>query len=264
MKNIFASLILLLLAACADQTETINDDSRILVKVGDKPITEKYVQAYLFNRGVKDPSKEQIDQALDALIKQQALLQQAEKQSLQLSTEQQLSIQQLKDQARSQLAMQAYLDKNPITDEAIKAEYDQIVTELQGAEFKVRHMLFQDEVQALEYLDKINEDNSYLDVEAEYLEVFSQVKNVGDIGWVNIKQVPDSFQEPLQQMSAGQVYNEIVISQFGAHVLFLEDERATDPPPFETVKAGIKKSLTIKAQNRYQQIALAKAKVTKQ
>ncbi len=263
MKNIFASLILLLLAACADQTETINDDSRILVKVGDKPITEKYVQAYLFNRGVKDPSKEQIDQALDALIKQQALLQQAEKQSLQLSTEQQLSIQQLKDQAMSQLAMQAYLDKNPITDEAIKAEYDQIVTELQGAEFKVRHMLFQDEVQALEYLDKINEDNSYLDVEAEYLEVFSQVKNVGDIGWVNIKQVPDSFQEPLQQMSAGQVYNEIVISQFGAHVLFLEDKRDTDPPPFETVKAGIKKSLTIKAQNRYQQIALAKAKVSK-
>ncbi len=264
MRNVILSLISVgLFTACSNQSDVIEDNSRILVKVGDKAITEKYVQAYLFNRGVKEPSKEQIDQALDALIKQQALLLQADKQGLQLSTEQRLSIQQLKDQARSQLAMQAYLEENPITEEDIRTEYDQIVTELQGTEYKVRHMLFQDEVQALTYLDKINQGQPYLDVESEYLQDYSQIKNVGDIGWVNVKQVPESFQTPLQQLSAGQVFEDVIVSQYGVHVVFLEDKRASDPPPFDAVKEGIKKSLTIKAQNRYQQIALAKAKVSR-
>lgn len=264
MKNFIVCFFILLLFACTDQPETIEDNSRVLVKVGEKPITEKYLQAYLFNRGVKDPSKEQIDQALDALIKQQALLLQAEKKGLALAVEQKLSIQQLKDQAQSQLAMQAYLEDNPITEEDLRSEYEKIIDELQGTEYKVRHLLFQDEVQALNYLDKINAGQHYLEVESEYLQTYSQVKNVGDIGWVNIKQVPQAFHEPLKQLSAGQVSSKVIISQYGAHVLYLEDKRASDPPPYETVKEGIKKSLTIKAQNRYQQIALAKAKVTKQ
>lgn len=262
MKKIIIFTLLMLLLACSDQSGKIEDHSRVLVSVGDKAITELYVQAYLSHRGISEPSKEQIDQALDALIKQQALLIQAENKGLELGVEQQLSIQQLKDQAKSQLALQAYLDENPITEAAIRAEYDAIIEDLQGTEYKVHHLLFQDEGQALSYLDKINEEQTFLMVEAEYLQAFPQLKNVGDIGWVNIKQVPDSFQKPLQQLSAGQVYDQVVLSQFGAHVVYLENKRATDPPSFETVKEGIKKSLTIKAQNRYQQIALAKAKVT--
>jgi peptidyl-prolyl cis-trans isomerase C len=262
MKNIILPILLLLLTACSNQSEIIEDNSRVLVKVGEKAITEKYVQAYLNHRGVKEPNQEQIDQALDALIKQQALLLQAESKGLKLSVEQQLMIQMLKDQAKSQLAVQAYLTENPITEQAIRAEYDNIIEELQGTEYKVRHMLFQDEVQALSYLDKIDAGASYLDVEADYLQSFSQVRNVGDIGWVNTKQVPESFQTPLEQLAIGQVYEQVVLSQYGAHVIYLEDKRALDPPPFDTVKDGIKKSLTIKAQNRYQQIALAKAKVT--
>lgn len=254
---------LLLLSACGIQHESIEDNSRVLVKVGDKPITEKYLQAYLFNRGIKEPTKEQIDQGLESLIKQQAMLLQAEKQHLKLSPEQQLSIKQLQDQAMSQLAVQQYLEENPITEEDLKAEYERITEELQGIEYKVRHMLFQDEVQALMYLDKINEGRTYLEVESEYLQAFSQVKNVGDIGWINIKQVPEAFYEPLKSMSKGQVYNSVVISQYGAHVLYLEDKRSSAPPAFETVKEGIRKSLVIKAKNRFEQIAMAKAKVTK-
>ncbi|MEZ5470442.1 MAG: peptidyl-prolyl cis-trans isomerase [Marinicella sp.] len=263
MKSILLSFLLLLLAACSTQTSELSDNSKVLVKVGDKVITEKYLQAYMYNRGIKEPNKEQLDQAVDALIKQQALLLQAERQGLQLSLEQQLSVQQLKDQTLSQLAVEAYLEKNPITDEAIRAEYDSITNELQGIEYKVRHMLFQDEVQALSRLDIIDEGQEYLTVEQAYLKEFSQIKNVGDIGWVNIKQVPESFQQPLKSLSPGEVFKQVVISQYGAHVLYLEDQRKTDPPAFELVKDGIKKSLTIKAKNRYEQIALAKAKVTK-
>jgi peptidyl-prolyl cis-trans isomerase C len=263
MKNIIIIYAVMMLAACGSNTEFIEDNSRVLVKVGDKPITEKYLQAYLFNRGVKDPTKEQLDQGLDALIKQQAMLLQAEKQGLKLSPEQQLSIKQVKEQALSQLAVQHYLDENPVTDDEIRAEYDRIIEELQGTEYKVRHMLFQDEVQALAHLDKISAGQSYLDIEEAYLQEFSQIRNVGDIGWINIKQVPEAFHEPLKGMKKAQVYSQVVISQYGAHVLYLEDKRASEPPAFETVKDGIKKSLIVKSKNRFEQIAMAKAKVAK-
>jgi len=262
MKILFISTVFMLLAACQPNSSNIDDSSSVLVHVGNKAITEKYVQAYLINRGISQPSKEQFDQALESVIKQQSLLLQAEKAGLALTTEQQLSIQQLRDQAMAQLALQDYMSKNPISEAAIKAEYDRIVNELKGIEFKVHHMLYQDEVQALMALDEINAGKPYLEKENEYLATMGPAKNVGDLGWVNIKQVPESFHKPMQEMATGQVYEKVLISQYGAHILYLEDKRNSAPPVFEAVKEGIKKSLENKATERFEQLAKVKAKVT--
>lgn len=250
-----------LLVACQSSETKINDKSRVLVKVGDMNITEKYMQAYFVNLGVLQPSKEQFDQALDTVVKQQSLVYQAEKEGLQLNVEQQLSILQLKNQALAQLVLQKYLAENPIDEAAIKAEYDGIINELKGEEYKVHHMLFKDELSAILVLDDLAAGKSYEELETDYLTQYQAVKNVGDIGWVNIKQVPESFHKPLQTMEVKQVYPETILSEYGVHVLYLEDKRKIKPPEFDDVKAGIKKSLEQKAIERYQQLAQVKAKV---
>lgn len=262
MKILFTFIAFMLLAACQPNSSDIDDSSVVLVHVGDKPITIKYVEAYLFNRGVKNPSQDQIDQALELVIKQQSLLLQAEKAGLELTTDQKLSIQQLRDQAMSELAMQDYLSNNPVTEAEIKAEYDRIVGELKGVEFKVHHMLYQDEVQALMALDEINAGKPYLEKESEYLSAMGPAKNIGDLGWINIKQVPEPFQKPMQEMDAGQVHDKVLISQYGAHILYLAGKRNSAPPVFEEVKEGIRKSLENKAAERFEQLAKVKAKVT--
>ncbi|TDR19607.1 peptidylprolyl isomerase [Marinicella litoralis] len=261
MKIFLITFSLILLTACQPNSSAVDDPSAVLVTVGDKEVTAMYVNAYLLNRGIKNPSQVQMEQGLEEVIKQQSLLLQAEKEGLELSTEQKLSIQQFKDQAMAQLAMQNYMSNNPISEEAIKAEYDRIVAELKGVEYKVRHMLYQDEVQALMALDEINAGASYLSKEKEYLASMGPVKNVGDLGWVNIKQVPEPFHKPLQTMESNQVHDKIVITKFGAHILYLEDKRSSAPPVFDEVKAGIKKSLEQKAAERFEQLAKVKAKV---
>lgn len=261
MKHLSLMLLLSLTVGCSDQVFDIDDDSRVMVTVGGYEITEKYLQAYLNNQGISSPSKAQLDQALEALIKQQSLVTQAHKDGLELSIEQQLSIQQLKHQALSQLALKNHLQSHAVTDEEVKAEYNRIIAELKGVEYKVRHMLFQDEAQAIAVLDEIKSGQPYMDVEASYLAQHAGMKNVGDLGWINVKQVPKVFTKALKTMSPDQVYDEVLISQFGVHVLYLENQRKAEPPAFEQVKDGIKKTLEQKVIERYLQLVKAKAKV---
>ena len=264
MKNLFLLLMICSLMACQSSESLIDDPSKVLVTVGDSTITEQYLQAYILSLGIQQPNKEQIDQALDVLIKQKSLVVQAEKDGLQISLLQQLAIKQKHDQALAQLVLDTHLAANPVSDEAVKAEYDRIVGELKGEEFKVHHLLYKDELQAFAALDEIEAGKSFQQVEASYLAQSPGIKNVGDIGWVNLKQVPESFSQPLLSMQAGDVYPEILLSRYGVHVLYLENIRQSKPPKFSDVQAGIKKTLEQQIIDRYQQLMQVKAKVVLQ
>jgi peptidyl-prolyl cis-trans isomerase C len=258
-KTLILMVTCLLLTAC-QQEQSLTDDSPVLARVGEVNITGQMVTAYLLNQGVAQASNEQQAAALDALVKQQALVNLANKSELQLSALQQQSIELLKNQALAELMVKEHLRNNPISEADIKAEYDQVTRDLKGHEYHVRHMLYQDETQAIEALDEINQGAGYPVVEQLYLQQVGQVKNVGDIGWVNLRQVPESFRAPLQSLSPGQVHQQVVVSQFGVHVLYLEDKRELAPPDFATVKDGIRKSLEQKAAERFKQVAQVKSK----
>jgi len=261
MRSLSILFMVLILGACNNNESSLNDTSKVLVRVGETAITEKTLQAYMVNLGISQPNKAQLDQALDDLIKQQSLVHQAKKEGLSLSDEQRLSIKLLEGQALAQLAVQAYLASHPVSDADIKAEYNRITRELKGVEYKVHHLLFKDEVEALKVLDAITAGENYLQLEADYLSAHAAVQNVGDIGWVNVRQVPEAFHAPLEKLQPKNVYDQVVISKFGAHVLYLEDKRKVPLPVFENVKEGIRKTLEQKSIERYKQLAQIKAKV---
>lgn len=255
-------IFILTLTACQDSgTLQINDTSKILATVGDYAVTENYLNTYMKTKGMTEPSQAQTEQSLDEVVQQLALRHQMMQNDQQLPLETLLAIEQVKHRAQAQLALEELLAKSPITEAEIKAEYQKVTDDLQGQEYHVHHLLFQDEIQALEVLDQIEDGFSFATAETDYLSAFDQVKNVGDIGWVNLRQVPEAFRLPLQSLQAGEVYQQPVISQFGVHVLFLEAKRAAQPPDFESVKPGILKTLEQQKINRYKQLAVIKAKV---
>ncbi len=262
MKKVIFIVLCLLLAACGNKDQQgINDTSRVLAQMGDFKLTEAYLQTYLKNSGISEPDNQQLNTAMDEIIAQQALAQQASKAGLNLSLEQLYTFQQFKERALAQLAVEKYLADYPVADAELQAEYERITAELQGQEYQVHHMLFKDEVQALTMLEEIKAGAVYTELEADYMLTHANVKNVGNIGWVNIMQVPEAFRGPLRQMQAGQVHDRVVNSQFGAHVLYLEGKRAIQPPAFEAVKEGIRKTLEQQKIDRYKQLAVVKAKV---
>ena len=93
-KAFFLSITCLFISAC-QQAPTWQDDSRVLARVGEADITEQMVAAYLSNQAVTEATEAQQAAALDALVRQQALVNQANKAGLELSVQQQQAIRKL-------------------------------------------------------------------------------------------------------------------------------------------------------------------------
>lgn len=262
MRHTFILIICLFSLLACNQTSDVDikDDSKLLATVGDLRITEAYLNAFLTSSGVQQANEQQKSQALDVLVKQMSLAHQANQSGLELSLQQAFEIQHAKYRALAQAAIDKHVEDNPVLEADIKAEYLRITEAMQGDEYHVRHLLFTDEVKALEVLDQIKAGESYLVAEAAYLLDHPQVKNVGDIGWVNSMQVPEVFRQPLQSMATETTHPRALVSQFGVHVLYLEAKRPLVKPDLSVVEAGIRQTLIQKKIEKYRQLAVIKAK----
>lgn len=260
MKKVW--LMTLCLAACGDKSTQQVDQATVLAQVGDVSVTSDVLAVAMKSRGLQSDNEAQKQQLFDELLSEAAMANQAVKKQLPMSQEQMalLHYQQIKYQAQNALA--AYLAEHPVTDADIEAEYQQVIQANKNLQFHVQHLLFRDEVNAVQQLDAIQSGQVTFDqAMADYLSSRPQMRNVGDIGWVHLQQVPESFRSPLENMAVGAVYSAVINSEFGAHVLFLKDKKKATPPSLDVAKAGIKKSLEQRLANKFKQLAAAKAKV---
>lgn len=264
MKPLFIVTIILL-AACSPQRDSnFTDRSPLLVEVADLKLTNNLLEAFLRSRGIdpKQATEQQRQWAIEQLITELSLASYADRKQLPLSEEQQADLYYRQLQARSQTAIKDYLSKDPIGEQQIEQEYQKVTQAIKGLAFSVNHMLFKDESQAIAELDRINSGAvSYQQAEQQYLAANSEMKNVGHLGWVNLKQLPPSFAVPLQTMNSNSTHPQVVISKFGAHIIHLNDKKQQAPPSFEDSKAGITNSLVQKKIDRLKQLAMAKAKI---
>lgn len=262
MRVFIILFLLMALGACQEtDNQQIADDSRALVTVNESPITERAVQVFLLNQGIEQPSEEQLNQAVTQLTEQQLFIDYADKQGIQLDSQQQMALRQLQNQALVQQVLKTYVSKNPISEADIKEEYNKVTAEIKGQLFHVHHLLYRDETDAIEMLDMIKAGLAFKAAEADYLKSHQTMKNVGDIGWVNLRQVPESFAKPLESLTPDSVYNQPVISSFGAHLIYLEAKKKSEPPSFDKAKAGIERSLQQKKVDRFKQLLRAKADI---
>lgn len=261
-KVYLVMLAALLLSACKEQKSLVIDDtSTVLATVADYDVTQAYLDSYLVSKGVTEASDEQKAFALGEVVKLVALANESRKSGLEPSLGQLLRLKQIEHQILAKTAVDNQLLKYPVTEAELLAEYEKTTAAITSEEYHVRHLLFQDESQAVAVLDQLKSGLSYLDAESEYLKSNPQGRNVGDIGWVNVMQVPEVFREPLKSMQIETIYPQTLVSQFGVHVLYLADKRPLLAPGFDEVKAGIKKTLEQRKIERYEQLAVIKAKV---
>lgn len=260
MKKII--LMSLCLGACADKGAVVGDASQVLAHVGDVPVTASVLDVALKGRGLMNADAGQQQAVFDELVSEAAMANQALKSELPLKPEQLalLQYQQMKYQAQN--AINDYLEKNPVSDTDIAEEYEKVIKATKGLQFHVQHLLYKDEVEALKVLDAIKANEVTFDgAMSVYVSARPQVRNVGDIGWVNLQQMPATLRKPLEKMSVEQLYPEVVLSDFGAHVLYLKDRKSVEPPSLDVARSGIKKTLEQRLVSKFKQLATAKAKV---
>ncbi len=265
MKYVLFVTLVLILVGCqsgSDGDQAPVQTGEVVAVVNDEPVTTDLLRAYLHANGVADPDEVALNKALEGLIAEMAMAREAQKKKLPLTPEQLNTLQYLHVRAMAANAMSDYLRRHPIEEKDLRAEYNKIVKNTGGQEYHVHHLLFADEVQAQQIASDIQAGKiTFAEAEKDYLDSNPGRRNVGDLGWVNLSQLPKSFRAVLPDMQPGQTHPKAVVSDFGAHVLYLEDVRQLKPPPFDEVKAGIERSLRQKRMDRYRQLARAKARV---
>lgn len=186
----------------------------------------------------------------DELVNLELLSQEAAKKGLDKQPE---SAQQLELVRQSTLAgiyMQDYAKNHPISDDALKQEFESLKTKLGKKEYKTAHILVNTEDEAKAIAAQLKKGGKFDKLAKEKSKDPGSAQHGGDLGW----NVPSNFVPPfadaMVSLKKGQV-SAPVQSQFGWHIIKLEDVRDLNVPPFEQVKPSL--------MQRLQQQAVQKA-----
>ena len=179
--------------------------------------------------------------------------------------------------ARKKLLMEGVLQstaKAALTDAALKAVYDDAIKQMTAEqEVHARHILIRaaagDEKASKEAEDKIkavivrlNKGEDFAKVAGEVTEDPSGKANGGDLGFFGKEQMVPEFADTAFKLDKGQISGPVK-TQFGWHVIKVEDKRSKQPPKFEDVKQQIEQFVARKAQAELVTKLRADAKIEK-
>ena len=146
-----------------------------------------------------------------------------------------------------QLLYQAYLDariKGAVTDKKLKKLYQtSIKSSLVNEEIRARHILVQTREQANEVVRQLNDGADFSDL-AKKISTGPSGKQGGDLGYFTHERMVPAFSEGAFAISVGKFTQEPVKTQFGWHVIKVEDKRIVKPKPFDQVKMQLRKKMT--------------------
>jgi peptidyl-prolyl cis-trans isomerase C len=197
----------------------------------------------------------------DALINNELVSQEAVKRGL----DKQPNVAAQLDLDRQRILANAYFSdyftKNPITDEALKKEYERMKSQTPPKEYKVRHILVDKEDDAKNIIAQIKKGGSFEKLAAEHSKDPGSKGRGGDLDWGPAERYVKPFADALRSLKKGGMTDAPVQTDFGFHVIRLEDERATKIPNFEDVKAQVQQSAQNQALQKHVQELRAKAKI---
>lgn len=207
-----------------------------------------------------------VDDAVRAQIKEEVILreifmQEAEKRGI-AATEEYKNQMELARQTIMIRAMFADQQaKNPVTEADMKAEYDKFKAANSGKEYRARHILVEKEDQAKAIVKSIKGGAKFEDIAKKQSKDPGSGANGGDLDWAAAGSYVTEFSEAMVKLDKGQMTEEPVKSQFGWHIIRVDDIREAQLPPFEEVKPQLEQQMTQQKMAEFQQSLRAKAKV---
>ncbi len=146
------------------------------------------------------------------------------------------------------------------SDADIKKVYDDQVAKLDRLEYKARHILVKEEDEAKKIIKELDGGKKFEDLAKAHSDGPTG-KNGGDLGWFDATQMVPAFSEVIVEMKPGTYTKTPVQTQFGWHVILLEETRKMEPPTLESVKPEIIASLQREGLTKYIGELQEKAKV---
>jgi len=220
------------------QTEAAKPRSSVKpVTVNGKPIPRSRVDFILKQRAAQgQPDNEQARKAiLDNLITQEVVAQEADRKGFAKSADVRNQLELLRQQVLVQAIVQDHLKTHPIKDEEMLAEYNKVKASRGDKEYKARHILVDKDTEANEIIAQLKKGSKFEDLAKQSKDPGSKEKG-GDLDWNPPSTFVKPFSEALTKLEKGKYTETPVQTQFGWHVIQLDDVRSAQFPAFDTVK----------------------------
>jgi len=249
---LFAALVLASGLALAQNVAVVNN----------KPIPKAREDAWvkeLTKQGQKD-TPELRKMVKERLIQNEVLLQEATKRGI----PEQADVKFMLDIQRQNTLIQALLrdemTKHPVTDAEVQAEYDKQKSMVGSKEYRARHILVENQADATAIVDQLKKGSKFEELAKKSKDTGSAA-NGGDLDWAAPDAYVKPFSDALQKLKKGEMTETPVQTQFGWHVIRLDDVRDTQFPPLEQVAPQIRESMQQQKAQAFVQNLTKNAKV---
>lgn len=250
-----ACVALALIAPIAAQAQNV-------AIVNGKPVQKSRVDV-LVNQAVKQgqPKTPELEkQARDEVVMREMFMQEAERRGLAKSAE----VQTQYELAKQTILIRALFDnereKNKVTDAEVQAEYDKRKAQATGTEYRARHILVEKEEDAKNLIKQINGGAKFEDVAKKNSKDPGSAENGGDLDFAKPDAYVPEFSGALTKLKKGEMTQDPVKSQFGYHIIKLEDTREAQFPALAEVKPQIEQLITQTKLAKFRDDIRAKAK----
>ena len=150
-------------------------------------------------------------------------------------------------EVKRELIRQVYLERlveQEVTDEKLQARYQEFIEENPPEEqVKARHILVEDESEAREVISELDEGADFSEL-ASARSIGPSAPRGGDLGYFTNGTMVPAFSEAAFALDAGSYTAEPVQTQFGWHVILVEDKRATPTPSLDEVREQLTEEVT--------------------
>ncbi len=200
-------------------------------------------------------------QIKDEVIAREVFMQEAQKRGLEATAEYKTQMELARQTILIRELFADYQKKSPVTDAEIQAEYDKFVTANGGKEYKASHILVAEEDEAKAIIASIKKGAKFADIAKKQSKDPGSGAKGGDLDWANPSSYVAEFTEALIKLDKGKMTQTPVKSQFGWHVIRLDDMREAQMPKLDEVKPQIAQQLQQQKLAKFQEDLRAKAKV---
>ncbi|WP_332852207.1 peptidylprolyl isomerase [Duganella sp. S19_KUP01_CR8] len=252
-----AHLLLALIAAVAapayaQNVATVNGKAIPAAKV-DQMVKQ------VVSQGQQPDSPQLREMVKKELIGREVMIQEADKQGFGTKAEVKAAIENARQSIIINAMLADYVKKNPVKDTEIKAEYDKYKSAMGEKEYHSRHILVATEQEAKDIITKLKAGGKF--EELAKVSKDGSANNGGDLGWMTPGKLVKPFADAMIALKNGEITQTPVKTEYGFHVIKLEESRATKLPSLEEVKGQVAEALQQRKIAAFRDELTKKAKI---
>jgi peptidyl-prolyl cis-trans isomerase C len=228
-------------AVCAALLMPVAAQAQNIAIVNGKAVPKARVDSLLQQaaRAGQKVGPEMEAQAKDQVVLREVFTQEAEKKGIATSADYRAQMELARQSILIRELFEDFKKKNPVSDAEAKAEYDKFKAQVSGTEYHARHILVESEAEAKALIVQIKAGAKFEDLAKKNSKDPGSGQNGGDLDFAKADSYVPEFGQAMIKLKKGEMTAEPVKTQFGWHIIRLEDTREAQFPAFEDVKPQI-------------------------